>query len=93
VQGKAPGPGTVRLRIDLADSNGHALCYRVTTKADTTGHFELCVPYATQGGTSDFRARGPARVRWNDGTVDKHAQVTIPDAAVQSAATVRCDLM
>ena len=93
VRGRAPGRGRVELRLELFDDAGHTLRYEVTAAANETGDFECRVPYATQGGATRYRARGPAHVWWSDGAVGKRARVTIPDAAVQSAGTVRCDLL
>ena len=89
----APPGGTVTFRVRLADEDGRTIDYVASARPNEAGVVELRVPYATEGSASRFRAAGPARVLWSDGSAERGARVTIPESAVQTGAVVGCNLL
>ncbi|MBL7223254.1 MAG: phospholipid carrier-dependent glycosyltransferase [Candidatus Brocadiae bacterium] len=89
---QAPGQGDVSLSIDIVDLLAPPLHYRAAGRTSADGVCELRVPYDTQRATRRCQAAGPARVVWQDGTREARAELDIPDEAVRTGATIRCDL-
>lgn len=88
--GQTPGPGTVRVRIDLDAGDGPPLRYLDKTATDAAGRFEVRVPYATAGAATPVRAAGPAEVSWTDGGTPRTVRVRIAESDVQAGADVAC---